>query len=113
MVFEIHEKQILKNQKISEKINNKWIAFLFQTLTWIFLWNPGLLTSEEFSTHIVPVLIVQFLSGIFFKTGEWLTESTIGYWNQFNKNRFTFLQQSEGPVLEPLKVYSMLSNNLK
>lgn len=100
------------NQKIAEKINNKWIAFLLQTLTWTFLWNPSLLTGEEFTTHIVPVLIVQFLSGIFFKTGEWLTESTIDYWNQFKKNSSAFFNQSEERGLEPSKVYPMLSNNL-
>ncbi|WP_342146497.1 pentapeptide repeat-containing protein [Rickettsiella endosymbiont of Aleochara curtula] len=55
-------------QKIAETIHNKLMCFFVQSLTWALLWNPSLFASEYL--EIIPVVCMQLLQGLFFKTGE-------------------------------------------
>jgi hypothetical protein len=55
-------------QKIAETIHNKLMCFFVQSLTWALLWNPSLFASEYLD--IIPVVCMQLLQGLFFKTGE-------------------------------------------
>jgi hypothetical protein len=67
---------------IAKLIPNRYFSFLIQTLTWMFLWNPGLFACEGFMQYMLLFVAVQFLQGLAFKLGEqgmqqWLDYITI------------------------------------
>lgn len=55
-------------KKLAEKIHNKLLCFLVQTLTWTLLWNPSLFLSQD--SKLLPTLFLQLIQGLCFKVGE-------------------------------------------